>query len=72
MRVSITQGVYLTDCLALDVVLIAMMSSHYPNPDQRNVPALGRIGDVDDILASVRIEGGEVRGLGIPYSDHTY
>ncbi|KAI0725978.1 hypothetical protein C8Q72DRAFT_888126 [Fomitopsis betulina] len=28
--------------------------------DQRNVPALGRIGDVDDILASVRIEGGEI------------
>ncbi|KZT65192.1 hypothetical protein DAEQUDRAFT_731711 [Daedalea quercina L-15889] len=28
--------------------------------DQRNVPALGRIGDVDDILASVRVEEGEI------------
>ncbi|KAH9829256.1 uncharacterized protein C8Q71DRAFT_444591 [Rhodofomes roseus] len=28
--------------------------------DQRNVPALGRIGDVDDILASVRVEDGEI------------
>jgi len=28
--------------------------------DERNVPALGRIGDPDDILGSVRVEDGEV------------
>ncbi|KAF8352066.1 hypothetical protein F5887DRAFT_933792 [Amanita rubescens] len=28
--------------------------------DERNVPALGRIGDPDDILASVLVEGGEI------------
>lgn len=28
--------------------------------DERNVPALGRIGDPDDILASVRVEEGKV------------
>ncbi|KAH9927915.1 uncharacterized protein BXZ73DRAFT_90630 [Epithele typhae] len=28
--------------------------------DGRNVPALGRIGDPDDIIASVRVEGGEI------------
>lgn len=28
--------------------------------DNRNVPALGRIGDPDDILASVRVEDGKV------------
>jgi hypothetical protein len=28
--------------------------------DNRNVPALGRIGDPDDILASVLIEDGKV------------
>ena len=29
--------------------------------DQRNIPALGRIGDPDDIIASVRVEEGRVR-----------
>lgn len=29
--------------------------------DDRNVPALGRIGDPDDIIASVRVEDGQVR-----------
>jgi len=29
--------------------------------DQRNIPALGRIGDPDDIIASVRVEDGRVR-----------
>ncbi|KAJ6588383.1 hypothetical protein B0H19DRAFT_904941, partial [Mycena capillaripes] len=29
--------------------------------DERNVPALGRIGDPDDIIASVLVEGGEIR-----------
>lgn len=29
--------------------------------DSRNVPALGRIGDPDDIIASVRVEEGKVR-----------
>lgn len=29
-------------------------------PDERNVPALGRIGDPDDILGSVRVEDGKV------------
>jgi len=29
--------------------------------DQRNIPALGRIGDPDDIIASVRVEEGKVR-----------
>ncbi|EPT03188.1 hypothetical protein FOMPIDRAFT_1116841 [Fomitopsis schrenkii] len=33
---------------------------HIHGAYQRNVPALGRIGDVDDILASVRVEGGEI------------
>ncbi|KAJ7253066.1 hypothetical protein B0H12DRAFT_1117304 [Mycena haematopus] len=28
--------------------------------DERNVPALGRIGDPDDIIASVLVEDGEV------------
>ncbi|KAI0372533.1 hypothetical protein BV20DRAFT_1034592 [Pilatotrama ljubarskyi] len=28
--------------------------------DNRNVPALGRIGDPDDIIASVRVENGEI------------
>lgn len=28
--------------------------------DDRNIPALGRIGDPDDIIASVRVENGEV------------
>jgi hypothetical protein len=35
--------------------------------DMRNVPALGRIGDPDDIIASVRVEGGKVRKLGLEY-----
>ena len=36
--------------------------SHVPCvvADNRNVPALGRIGDPDDIIASVRVEEGEV------------
>ena len=29
--------------------------------DDRNIPALGRIADPDDILASVRVEEGKVR-----------
>ncbi|KAJ6463888.1 hypothetical protein C8R45DRAFT_1024510 [Mycena sanguinolenta] len=29
--------------------------------DERNVPALGRIGDPDDIIASVLVEDGEIR-----------
>ena len=29
--------------------------------DQRNIPALGRVGDPDDIIASVRVEEGKVR-----------
>ncbi|VDB85169.1 unnamed protein product [Peniophora sp. CBMAI 1063] len=29
--------------------------------DQRNVPALGRIGDPDDILGSVRVEEGKIK-----------
>ena len=29
--------------------------------DNRNIPALGRIGDPDDIIASVRVEDGKVR-----------
>ena len=29
-------------------------------PDERNLPPLNRIGDPDDILASVRVEGGKV------------
>ena len=29
--------------------------------DERNVPPLNRIGDPDDILASVRVENGKVR-----------
>jgi hypothetical protein len=28
--------------------------------DERNIPALGRIGDPDDILASVMVEDGKV------------
>ncbi|KAL0057627.1 hypothetical protein AAF712_015728 [Marasmius tenuissimus] len=28
--------------------------------DDRNVPALGRIGDVDDIIASVLVEEGKI------------
>ncbi|KAI0657512.1 hypothetical protein C8Q70DRAFT_1001854 [Cubamyces menziesii] len=28
--------------------------------DNRNIPALGRIGDPDDIIASVRVENGEI------------
>ena len=31
--------------------------------DNRNVPALGRIGDPDDIIASVRVEEGKVSSL---------
>lgn len=31
-----------------------------PCADQRNIPALGRIGDPDDIIASVRVEEGRV------------
>lgn len=33
--------------------------------DDRNVPALGRIGDPDDIIATVLVENGEVRALHI-------
>lgn len=29
--------------------------------DDRNLPPLNRIGDPDDILASVRVQGGKVR-----------
>jgi hypothetical protein len=29
--------------------------------DERNIPPLNRIGDPDDILASVRVENGKVR-----------
>lgn len=28
--------------------------------DERNIPPLGRIGDPDDIIASVRVQGGKV------------
>ena len=28
--------------------------------DERNIPPLGRIGDPDDIIASVRVQDGEV------------
>ena len=31
------------------------------HPDERNPPALGRIGDPDDIIGSVRVENGQVR-----------
>ena len=31
--------------------------------DNRNIPALGRIGDPDDIIASVRVEEGKVSSL---------
>jgi hypothetical protein len=30
-------------------------------PDDRNLPPLNRIGDPDDIIASVRVQGGKVR-----------
>lgn len=30
-------------------------------PDDRNLPEMGRISSPDDIIASVRVEGGEVR-----------
>ena len=45
-------------------------SSHVPCvvADNRNVPALGRIGDPDDIIASVRVERGEVgRSAGVSF-----
>ncbi|ESK83910.1 hypothetical protein Moror_7570 [Moniliophthora roreri MCA 2997] len=29
--------------------------------DDRNIPALGRIGDIDDIIASVLVEGGKMK-----------
>ena len=39
--------------------------------DNRNIPALGRIGDPDDIIASVRVENGEVsRKLGSVHKLH--
>ena len=31
-----------------------------PISDTRNIPALGRVGDPDDILGSVRVEDGQV------------
>jgi hypothetical protein len=34
--------------------------------DDRNIPALGRIGDVDDIIASVLVEDGKVRAKSKP------
>jgi hypothetical protein len=33
--------------------------------DNRNIPALGRIGDPDDILASVLVEDGKVSRIGL-------
>lgn len=41
--------------------------------DQRNIPALGRIGDPDDIIATVLVENSKVRLLAqlfAPYSLH--
>lgn len=32
----------------------------YTLPDERNIPPLGRIGDPDDIIASVRVQDGKV------------
>ena len=32
----------------------------YTPLDERNIPPLGRIGDPDDIIASVRVQDGEV------------
>ena len=40
------------------VLLIVVLFVH--GVDERNVPALGRIGDPDDIIASVRVEDGKV------------
>lgn len=42
--------------------------------DQRNIPALGRIGDPDDIIATVLVQNSKVRLLAqlfVPYSLHT-
>lgn len=33
--------------------------------DERNIPPLGRIGDPDDIIASVRVQGGKVSFIAI-------
>ena len=33
----------------------------YTLPDERNIPPLGRVGDPDDIIASVRVQDGKVR-----------
>ena len=32
-----------------------------PRVDSRNIPALGRIGDPDDIIGTVLVEGGKVK-----------
>lgn len=43
-----------------DVYRISRLYVFLPPTDNRNLPALGRIGDPDDIIASVRVENGEV------------
>jgi len=47
------------------VFLVSRRSSPLPRAisydiDERNIPPLNRIGDPDDILASVRVENGKV------------
>lgn len=38
----------------------AFTAFFHHSPDDRNIPALGRIGDPDDILASVLVDDGKV------------
>ena len=46
-----------------------MALTHQPtrHADSRNIPALQRIGDPDDIIASVRVENGEVSVSALPH-----
>ena len=48
------------------ISISAYVRLRLPFLDQRNVPALGRIGDPDDILGSVRVEDGKASGPIIP------
>lgn len=37
-----------------------MSSTRRTNPDERNLPPQGRIGDTEDLIGSVFVEGGKV------------
>lgn len=42
-------------------IYLELTSEIFMLADERNIPPLGRIGDPDDIIASVRVQGGKVR-----------